>query len=96
MISFVCDAPGCRRGIVRVGEWGRQCHYCVGLGTLSVKRMASILQVNEDTLRAFLRPDHNPRQATCQRILDAAIGILEPHVEGRQLTLHSCNPNDGS
>jgi hypothetical protein len=87
---IACDAPHCRRGIVSAGiGWGDPCPVCQGLGTLSLKRTATLLEIRENTLRAFLRPDHQPRARTCQRILDAAIKILHLEADGKQLRLHS-------
>jgi hypothetical protein len=75
---IVCDAPGCRRGIVHLpGAWGDPCKHCKGTGVYTISSLARLLGDREDVIRRLLR-NKPVRQRTAQRVLVAVMKVLEP------------------
>lgn len=77
-MTFTCDAPGCRKGLVHLPSgFADPCPVCKGTGQLSFAEVCRLLDVDENTLRRFLRPDQRSRLSTCTRILNACLKITE-------------------
>jgi hypothetical protein len=75
---IVCDAPGCRAGVVHVGDWGEPCKTCGGLGFLHVAALARLIDESEATLTKIMRLKGNMRPKVCKRILDKICKIVWP------------------
>jgi hypothetical protein len=71
-----CDAPGCIRGLVREGEWGRPCNVCGGRGGFSVYAVSKRLEEDDGTLRRILDPSKRMRPKTAARICAKIVDLV--------------------
>ena len=78
MPSFTCDAPGCVRGLLHVGDWAEPCKFCSGKGSLTLAELARKLDETEETLARLSKLRRKMRVSTCQRIFKKLMQIIEP------------------
>jgi hypothetical protein len=82
MPSFRCDAPGCVRGVVRVGDFGAPCDFCAGRGEVQLAELARKLGETPQILTRLGKPKRRMRATTCYRIFKKLMAVLQPKQPG--------------
>lgn len=78
MPSFICDAPGCIRGVIHSSSFGEPCSFCGGKGEVTLAELARKLDETEQIIARLSKPRRKMRVSTCQRLLKKLMAILEP------------------
>ncbi len=78
MPSYRCDAPGCVRGVVRIGDFGEPCAFCGGRGELTLAELARKLGETPEILARLNKPRRKMRVKTCQRIFKKVMNVIAP------------------
>jgi hypothetical protein len=74
---MICDAPGCRRGLIHVAtKWADPCPICKGSGRLTLADVSRLLGETPAILTKLSKMRGRMRPKTCVRILDATLKVL--------------------
>lgn len=83
-LRFVCVASlptpcdQCRKGWVPDGSWFQPCPICEGLGELTLTRLATLVDVDEATLKGLWTMRRKTHKKTALRVLDAYVKLTQP------------------
>ena len=78
-LKILCDAPGCRRGVVHRREgFGDPCGFCGGRGSVSLASLCKRLDECESTMRKLFKPHRRMRSSVAARICRKLVDLVTP------------------
>jgi hypothetical protein len=82
---IICDAPGCVRGLVHEGEWGRPCNTCGGRGGFSIYAMCKRLGEDYGTFMRLTDQKKRMRPKTAARICAKLVDFMRPYQKQKEM-----------